>query len=57
MGLRMFGRKNVFFEKTHHNKNENNSAQQAQQKDTDTNTVREQLIQKEILRNNEQKKD
>ena len=57
MGLRMFNRKNVFFEETHHYNNENNGAKQTQQNYTDTNVVREQFVQKKILRYNEQQKD
>jgi hypothetical protein len=44
MGLRMFGRKNIFFKKTYHCNDKNNSAEQAQQNDTNTNGMREQLI-------------
>lgn len=53
----MFGRKNVFSEKTNHCINKNNSAQQAQQNNADANAAGEQFIEKKILRNDEQQKD
>lgn len=53
----MFDGKNIFFEKSHYNHNENNGAEQTQQNYTNANRMRKQLIQKEILWNNEQKKN
>ena len=53
MGLRMFDRKNVFFEETHHYNNENNGAKQTQQNYTNTHITWEQLVKQKILRNNE----
>jgi hypothetical protein len=57
MGLRMFNRKNVFFEETHHCNDENNGTKQTQQNYTHTHIAREQLVKQKILRNNEQQKD
>lgn len=53
MGLRMFGWKNIFFKKTNHHIDEDNSAKQAQQNYTNTDTAGEQLIQQQILRYDE----
>jgi len=45
MGLRMFDGKDIFFEKTHHDNNKNNGANQTQQNDTNANITREQFVQ------------
>jgi hypothetical protein len=37
----MFGRKNIFFEKSHNSENENNGTKQTQQKNADTDAVGE----------------
>ena len=54
MGLRMFNRKDVFFKETYYCDNGNNGTNQTQQNYTNTHTMREQLIEQKILRNNEQ---
>jgi hypothetical protein len=48
MGLRMFGRKNVFFDKPDENINENHRPNQAQEEDIDP-LLRKKLIQKEVF--------
>jgi hypothetical protein len=45
----MFDRKNVFFEKSHYKKNENDGTEQTQQEYARANAVRKQLVQKKVF--------